>query len=388
MIRRTRRGFVAAAAALPMLPRVAAAGTKTDVYGRLGVKPLINGMGTVTVVGGSLMPAEVRQAMDEASRHFVDLPDLQRKVGERLASLLKVPAAMVTAGAASAIAVGTAACITRGNSERCAELPDTEGLPNEVIIQKSHRSGYEAQMRVMGGKPVWVESREELDRAIGPRTAMMFFMNKAAGGIDRQEWIRIAKRHKVPTFNDAAADVPPAGRLTELVEQGFDLVAFSGGKGLRGPQCSGLLLGRKDLIDAGYPAISPSGGPGRGMKVGKEELIGLLAAVELYLRTDHDAVRRSLETRVSEMIRTLTAGSGIKAEQYVPQIANEVPHVLVSWDEAKSGKSTEQVLKALRGGDPPIAVLGNGQGRLLVSVWMMQESEHRVVARRIREILG
>ena len=394
----TRRKFFRTSAALSALGTASAAKAArreptlagADVYTRIGVRPVINGMGTVTVLGGSIMPPEVVRAMDQASRFFVDLPELARKVGARIAELIGVPAAMVTAGAASAITVATAACVTRGDARRYAALPDTEGMPNEIIQQKSHRCGYEAQMRVVGTKIVWVETREQAERAIGPRTAMMFFLNKndAMGGIRRAEWIEIGKKHSVPTFNDAAADVPPASRLSECVKEGFDLVAFSGGKGLRGPQSSGLLLGRKDLIEAARPAISPAGGVGRGMKVSKEEMIGLLVAVERFLKTDHDAEIRMLEGRVQEMIRFLSPVQGIQTEVRVPQIANQVPHLAVRWDEAAKNLTTQQAVRQLREGEPPIAVLGAGRGQLLVSVWMMRGQEHRTAARRLREILA
>ncbi|MBI4878003.1 MAG: aminotransferase class V-fold PLP-dependent enzyme [Acidobacteria bacterium] len=345
-------------------------------------------MGTVTTVGGSLMPPEVKRAMEQASQYFVDVPELQRKAGARIAQIAGVPAAMVTAGAASAITVATAACITRGDRRRYAALPDTRDMPNEIVQQRSHRSGYEAQMLLVGAKIVWVETREEAERAIGPRTAMLFFLNKndEIGRIRRQEWIEIGKSRNIPLFNDAAADVPPAGRLSGCVKEGFDLVAFSGGKGLCGPQCAGLLLGRQDLIEAARPAISPVGGIGRGMKVGKEEIIGMLAAVERYMKIDHDAEIRMLEGRVREMIRVISAAQGVAAEVTVPKIANQVPHLAVRWDETEKNLTSQQVAQRLREGEPPIAVLGQGRGRLMVSVWMMRGNEHRIVARRLREI--
>jgi L-seryl-tRNA(Ser) seleniumtransferase len=219
---------------------------------------------------------------------------------------------------------------------------------------------------------------------------MLFFLNKndEAGRIGRKEWIELGKRHNIPLFNDAAADVPPSGRLSEYVNEGFDLVAFSGGKGLCGPQCSGLLLGRKDLIEAARPAISPAGGIGRGMKVGKEEIVGLLAAVERYVKIDHEAEARRLEGRVREMIRALSGLKGVSAELTVPRIANQVPHLAVRWDEAEKKLTAQAALRQLREGEPPIAVLSTGRGRLLVSVWMMRGSEHRTVARRLREVLA
>lgn len=375
-------GFEAMAAARP-------AKKTANIYAeKLALRPIINGVGTVTNLGGSIMPPEVVQAMVDASRHFVPLADLQQRVGERIAELLGVPAAMVSCGAASAITVATAACVAGGDPKKIGQLPDTTGLRNEIVQQRSHRSGYEAQMLLVGTKIVWVETRADVDRAVNERTAMMFFLNKAEpqGQIKRQEWIQIGKERKVPTFNDAAADVPPVDRLSSYVKEGFDLVAFSGGKGLLGPQASGLLLGRADLVAAAQRAISPHGGIGRGMKVGKEEMIGLLAAVERYLKTDHAAERRKLEGRADHIVEALARIEGLNARRHVPEIANEVPHVLLEWDEGKLGRTSRQVVQQLREGEPPIAVSQDGEGKIRISVWMMQGDEHRVVARRLKEI--
>jgi L-seryl-tRNA(Ser) seleniumtransferase len=356
------------------------------VYERLGIRPVINGVGVVTVLGGSIMPPEVVQAMEEASRHFVPLPELQKKAGARIAELLHVPAAMVTGGAASSISVGTAACLARGDAEKLRRLPETSG---EVIIQKSHRCGYEHQMTLTGAELVWVETRKDLDSALSDRTAMMFFLNKADphGQIKRDEWVRVGRDRGVPTFNDAASDATPKSRLWSIVQEGFDLVAFSGGKALLGPQCSGLLLGRKDLIEAALPAMSPSGGIGRGMKVGKEEIVGLLAAVERYLKVDHDAEMRELEARVEHIIAALSKLRGVTARRHVPEIANEVPHVEIQWDEASRQPSSEVVRRLLEG-DPPVAVSRRGPGALLVSVWMMRPGEHKIAARRLADTLS
>jgi len=390
MKRRTVLQAVVAAAGAPS-PDAAASGVESgSVYTRLGLKPLINGMGTVTVVGGSLMPPEVVRAMEEASRHFVFVPDLQAKAGARIAELVGVPAAMVTAGAASAIAVATGAAMTRGDQKKIAQLPDTTGLAFEVIQQKSHRCGYEPQILLNGARIVTVETREELDRAVGERTAMMFFLNKAEpdGRIKRDEWVRVARERGVVSFNDAAADVPPKEHLSLYVRQGFDLVAFSGGKGLRGPQCSGLLLGRKDLIDGARILVSPHAGIGRAMKVGKEEIVGLLAAVERYLVVDLDAERREVEAKVAHLKEVVGRVKGVTVETQVPEIANHVPHFVATWDEGARGLTAKQAHERLQAGTPPIYVLQTGPGKLTISVWMMQGDEHRVVARRLRDILA
>jgi L-seryl-tRNA(Ser) seleniumtransferase len=302
-----------------------------DIYSRIGVKTLINGQGTYTTLGGSLMPPEVIDAMAAAARSFVSIPELQEKVGQRIAGLIGVPAALVTAGAASAITVGTAASMTHDNLAALLRLPDTSGLRNEVIIQRAHESGYEPQILCSGARLVWVETREEFERALSPRTAMMFFLNRhePLGQIKRDDWNRVARERGVPSFNDAAADVPPLSRLPEYLHQGFELVALSGGKALRGPQTSGLLLGTPNLIGAARRAQSPQMGIGRGMKVGKEEIVGLLAAVERFVRLDHDAEWRGWETRVAEMLELLAGVPGLSARKDVPEIANPAPHILV-----------------------------------------------------------
>jgi uncharacterized pyridoxal phosphate-dependent enzyme len=387
MKRRSVLQAVAAVAGAPSLGAASEVG-KGTVYARLGVKPLINGMGTVTVVGGSLMPPEVVRAMEEASRHFVYVPDLQQKAGARIAELVGVPAAMVTAGAASSITVATAAAMTKGDPKKIAQLPDTTGLPFEVI-QQGH-SGYEAQILLTGARVVTVETREELDRATSERTAMMFFLNHAEPNvkIKRDEWVRVARERDVVSFNDAAADVPPREHLSQYVREGFDLVAFSGGKGLRGPQCSGILLGRKDLIDGARTLVSPHGGIGRGMKVGKEEIVGLVAAVERYMTVDLEAERRMLEAKVEHLKEVVGKVKGVTVETHVPEIANHVPHFVATWDEGERRLTAKQVHERLQSGAPPVYVLLSGPGKLTVSVWMMQGDEHRVVARRLRDILS
>jgi len=390
----TRRRLLQTAAIAPAAAMAANTGitasSPSSIYASLGIKPVINGVGVVTVLGGSIMPPEVTRAMEEASRHFIPLPELEKKVGARLAELLKAPAAMVTCGAASAISVGTAACLSQGDPAKLRQLPGRDGIRYEVIQQKSHRSGYEHQMELCGAKVVTVETRQELETAINEKTGMLFFLNKAEhdGAISSSDFIKIGKARGVPTMNDAASDATPMENLWKYTAQGFDLVIFSGGKALRGPQSSGLLLGRKDLIEAALPAMSPFGGIGRGMKVGKEELCGLLAAVERYLKVDHEAEYRLLDERVSSIRAALKGVSGIETDRHIPVIANQVPHVTVQWDETARGLSAKQVFDKLLAGDPPIQVQHPGKGKLLISVWMMRGDEHKIVGRRLREILS
>ena len=362
--------------------------TPGDVYQRLGIQPVINGIGTVTVLGGSLMPPEVTDAMVAASRSFVPLPELQERAGDHLARLIGAPAAMISAGAASAITSGTAAAIAGEDDDKLRMLPNTAGMRNEVIQQRAHHTGYQAQMELTGARIVWVDTREELEAAINERTAMMFFLNFAdpRGQIGRAEWIEVARAHGVPTMNDAAADIPPPERLHSYVAEGFDMVAFSGGKGLRGPQATGLLLGRPDLIQAARKAISPFGGIGRGMKVGKEEIIGLVAAVERYLALDHAAERRELDSRAALMLGILEGVPGLSLDTHVPEIANHVPHVVVRWREGERGLTSADAVAKLLEGDPPIAVSRSGEGQLRVSTWMLRPGEDAVVAERVKAL--
>ena len=407
-----RRQFLSGAAWLST-PRVLLAGAglqalgcnrpgfEDNIYTRLGVPTTINALGTVTRLGGCIMPPEVVKAMEEAGQHFVPLGELHEKVGERLARLIGVEAATITSGAAGAITLGTAACVTRGDPAKIEQLPDTTGMPNEVIIQKAHRKAYEAQVRVVGTKIVEVETVAQLEAAINAKTAMLFFINtfNPRGLIDRRAWVEIGKKHGVPTFNDAAADVPPKERLSEYVEMGFDLVTFSGGKGLLGPQCSGLLLGRKDLVHAARRNGSPWSGIGRGMKVGKEEMIGLLAAVERYLKIDHQAERRLLESRVATIAASLSSIKGVETEAFVPEIANHVPHLGVEWDFDQIPVTSSQASRRLKEGNPPIEVGGHRWLRpksrskkpmhgLTVSVWMLRPGEDQIVADRLKSILA
>ena len=367
-------------------------GAQPTVYDQLGVRPLINAAGTYTVLSASLMPREVVQAMEEASRYHVSIPELQQAVGKRISALLGSEAALVTAGAAAALTLGTAACVAGKDQDKIQRLPDTTGMKNEVLIQKSHRFAYDHAVRAVGIKLIEVETRTQLESAINDKTAMLLFLNAAdpKGRIRRQEFVEIGKRAGLPTFIDAAADVPPAGRLSEYVRLGFDLVAFSGGKGLRGPQCSGLLFGRKVLVEAAFLNGSPhSDTIGRLAKVGKEEIVGLWTALESYLKRDHQAEWRDWETRVRDIADALKNLPGVRTEVFVPEIANESPHLRVEWDEKVIPKRNADIVKLLREGDPRIEVRPSAGNRPVVevAVWMLQPDEHRIVANRLRQVL-
>ncbi len=364
-----------------------------SIYEALGVKPVINATGTVTFLGGSLMPPEVVAAWSEASRHWVNLSDLQDRVGERIAKLVGVEAALVTTGAAGALLLGTAAAVTRGDPKLIKALPDTSGAKNEVLIQKTHHSCYDNQLTNVGVKLIDVETSKDVLKAADKQTALMFFMNIAepAGKIGRTEWIKLAQKFGIPTLLDAAADVPPLERLSEFNKMGFDLVAFSGGKALRGPNNTGLLLGRKDLIEAAKKNANPHCGTiGRMMKVGKEDMIALLAAVERYVRLDHKAEWREWERRIAVIEEAVKEIPTVECVRIVPEIANHVPHVQISWDEKRVKITRERITHELADGDPPILigrVSGTGDKGILISVFVLQEGEDRIVADRLRTLL-
>ncbi len=267
-------------------------------------------------------------------------------------------------------------------------------MGREVIRQKAHRDCYDHQITACGVRLVDVETREELERAIGPRTAMLMAYNylEPLGKIDRAEWIEIARRHKVPTLLDAAADTPPLDALWKHNRAGFDMVVFSGGKGLRGPQNAGLLLGRKDLIEAAKLNTAPRCGTiGRGMKVSKEDMVAMWAAVERHVGLDHAAQEREWERRLGVIEEALRDLPTVKTKRITPPIANHVPHLLVLWDERRLGVTPAEMKQRLSAGDPPIAtarVHGTPDEGFLISVFMLQEGEDRVVAERVRAILS
>ena len=393
----SRRRFLEIASGLPLVGGVigsatvpaAAAPKPRDYFRELGVRPFINAAGTYTAMTSSLMPPEVMDAINHASRHYVMLDELHDRVGERIASLVKAEAAMVTSGAASALTLGTAAVLTGGDRQKILSLPNLAGMKNEVIVQKTHRFGYDHAVRNCGVRLVEVETRDDLERAINGQTAMMLFYNanNFAGQIRDAEFAQLGKKHGIPTLNDAAADVPPVSNLWNYTAMGFDLVAFSGGKGIRGPQSAGLLIGRKDLIAAARLNGPPNSDTiGRGMKVNKEEMLGMLVALELYLKKDHEQEQREFERRADVIAKSVAGLTGVKAEVFVPEVANHVPHVRVSLDAASIRVTAAEAVRSLRDGEPSIGTRSEG-GALVIGVWMMRPGEEKTVARRLRQVL-
>ena len=363
------------------------------IYAALGVQPIINAAGTITTMGGSIMPPEVLAAWQEASQSFVNLVDLQDKVGRGIAELIGVEAALVTTGAAGGIVVGTAAAVTHRDRSLVGRLPLPPETGLEVIRQKAHRACYDNQVTCCGVRLVDVETRVELERAISNRTVMMFSYNvhEADGKIAQAEWVDVARQHKIPTLLDAAADTPPLDALRKYSRIGYDMVVFSGGKAIRGPQDAGLLLGRKDLIAAAKLNTAPyCGNIGRGMKVSKEDMVAMWAAVKRFVNLDHGAERRQWEQRLETIARALADIPTVRSEQIVPPIANQVPHLLVFWDEQSVKVSYAQMKQRLAEGTPSIAtarVHGTGQDGFLISVFMLMPGEDAIVAARMLEIL-
>jgi D-glucosaminate-6-phosphate ammonia-lyase len=391
-----RRTFLQRMASAPLIGSLipaAAAGASPksrDYFKELGVRTFINAAGTYTALTASLMRPEVVSAYEYAAKHFVPLQELQDKVGERIAQLLQAEAAMVTSGAAGALTCGTAGCITGTNQQAILQLPDLTGLKSEVLVQKSHRYGYDHAVRAVGVRMVEVETAEELERAVNPKTAMMLFFNDAdpRGQIKVADFAALGKKLNIPTFNDASADVPPLENLTKYIKMGYDLVTYSGGKGLRGPQSAGVLVGRKDLIQAARLNTSPySDSIARGMKVNKEEILGMLVTLESYTKADHAAEWKEWERRVATIVNSVKDLPSIKTEVHVPEIANHTPHLRISWDPSAIRLSPEEVRKQLREGSPSIETTPAGKDQFVITVWMMQPGEAEIVAKRLRAVL-
>ena len=399
---RDRRAFIRALLSMPAGGVLAASDLRAaskkkqlhsarDVLGELEVRTFLNAAGTYTRLTASKMPPEVQSAMQGASTRYVNLDELHAKAGDRIAQLLEAEAALVTAGCASALTLATAACIAGDDKERIKLLPDTTGMQNEVVLQAAHRNSYDHAVRNAGARLVEVETASEMEAAINDRTAMLFFLNHAEndGQIGHEEFVAIGKKHGVPTLNDAAADVPPADNLFRFQRMGYDLVAFSGGKGLRGPQSAGLLVGRRDLIGAARLNNNPnSDSVGRSNKVNKEEVVGMLVALELFLEQDHDQTWKEWTRRCRQIARSVSSLPGVAAEIFVPEIANAVPHLRIRWNYSRCRLSAKAAAELLREGDPSIEVRPNHDEGLEIAVWMLDPGDERVVARRIHGVLS
>ena len=367
-----------------------------SIYEELGLKPVINANATLTRLGGSVMPPQVVEAMVEASKHFVDLDELQTAVGKRLAALTRNEAAYVSSGAAAGLALATAACVAGSDPAAIARLPDCTGLKDEVIVHKSHRNGYDHGVRMVGVKLVEIGYGQstatwELESAITEKTAAIFWFQGGMtgyGDIPIETVIAIANRHDVPVIVDGAAQVPPTENLWRWTEMGAALAVFSGGKDLRGPQPTGLVVGRADLIEAMRVNGSPNHSLGRPMKVGKEEMAGLLKAVELYLEIDQEARLSQDEETVMGWCLALNKLNGVTAERSFPNEAGQpLPRAKVTFDAAQAGLTRDQVMDQLLEGQPAISVAPADSDGIYVNPMTLADGEEEIVLARLQEIL-
>ncbi|WP_431126446.1 selenocysteine synthase [Flagellimonas flava] len=400
----SRRKLLKTLSSLPVIGGLAGAGLLTpqtiganmakpvgrNLFKELGLRTFINAAGTYTSMTGSMMPKEVVEAIKFGTTEYVDLDQLHDKVGERIAELVDCEYATVSSGAFGAMTIGLAGVICGMDQKKVAQLPDTTGLKNEVILQEAHDIGYTHALLNTGAKLVKVKTAKELEKKINDKTAMLWFLNANTdqGEVGYEEFVAIGKKHGIPTFIDCAADVPPVENLFKFTKLGFDLVAFSGGKGIRGPQSAGLLLGRKDLIKAARLHTPPRGTTiARGMKVNKEEVLGMLVALELYLNKDHKKEWEMWENQIQLISDSATSVDGVESEIHVPPHANHVPSLRIKWDQNKVKITPEEARKKLKEGHPSIATVGNKE-TIGITTWMMVPGQERIVAERLKEILA
>lgn len=384
-------GLMAGIASL-LRPRAASpsawkASTYSDnIYTQLlGVKPHLPGHEHTTVVGGSRMPAEVMRAMAEANEYFVDMHELNKAAGRRIAEVTGAEAGLVTAGSFSAMILSAAACLTGDDPDRIVALPHPTWPRRESLTQTAHRFGYDRAYRAAGMTIVDRATREEVAEAISEKTAMLACLASVERRQDRppdvmlpEEFVELGKQHGVPVVIDAASELPPEDNLRRYVDMGADLVIISGGKGIRGPQSTGILAGRADLVEAARLNASPHGNIGRGMKVGKEEIIGFIVALNRYVELDHDLVKKQWNQRSSELASLLQGIPGLTAEP--AWNTKGYYDVELSWDENVIPLTRAEAWQKLREGDPPIIIVDD-----VFMTRCLEEGELLLVAKRLRE---
>ena len=365
---------------------------KQDLFKELGVRTFINARGTITFMSGSLMHDYVLDAINSTSKDFCMLEELQDRVGEKIAAMTHAEAAMVTSGAFSALSLGMAGILTGLDPKKAEQLPHLSGtgMKTEVIIQKKHQIHYNQALTNCGVKLVWVETPDDVDRAVNENTASMHFLGSGAveGTIMHEEWLALARKHNLPASIDMAANVPPVSNLWAFNDMGFSYVALSGGKAIRGPQSAGVLMGKKEIIAAARLSASPNAATiGRGMKVNKEEIIGMYVAIDRYLKQDHDKEWKDWENRVATIAKAAESVNGVTTKSYVPPIADHTPTLDISWDTDKIHLTGTGLLEALRNGNPSIEAYGGGKNSITVSPWMMRPDQVKIVTGRIKEEL-
>jgi len=373
------------------------------IYEKIRVRKVINAAGTWTRLGGAVIPRKALNAMVEAALSFVDMEELHRRAGEIIAEITRAEAGLVTSGAAGGLVLAAAACITGTDPTKIERLPDTEGLPNEIIIQAGHRNPYDNCLIIAGAKLIeggskFRTSPEEIENAINEKTvAIAFFVrahSQSVGQVPLEEVIRIAKNHKIPTIVDAAAELPPPENLKKFVAMGADLVTFSGGKAIGGPNATGILCGRRDLIEAAflnsYIAFEVMGyrNIGRAMKVGRESIIGLIVALQEYVKRDHEADFRSWDAKVKYIIEELRDQPCIEAKRIIGNSSRlRIPYVQLSIDEKALGMTVKDVVNLLKKGEPSIWVSSH-LGKILINASTLLENEEKIVVNKIKEILS
>jgi L-seryl-tRNA(Ser) seleniumtransferase len=391
----------ALAAAIPFRASAATPPAGEDYYAKLGVQPIINAAGTYTYLTAAVMPPSVRRAVEQAAYHPVRLKDLQKASGEYLARKLRCEAALVSSGASAALTLATAACIAKANGLGPEAIPGgVAGHKNEVVVQKAHRYEYDHAMQLCNVAIKEVVTLDDYRAALSDRTVMTNFFNAAEGGeIGQEQWLAVAHEHGVPCHLDAAADMPPIENLWKYTRMGFDLVCFSGGKGIRGPQNAGLLLGRKDLIELAAQNDNPnSDAVGRGMKVAKEQIVGMVAAIDWLLEQSNETMETEFLRSTAVIQRAVEKIPSVKTRIVTPPIANHVPHLIIDIDPEHLGITPLQVAEELRNGTPSIelnpATGTDGRGlmgtpnSIILSTWMLGDGEEHIVASRLHSLLS
>lgn len=402
----SRRNFLKAAAVAYPLSQVAAVSVnaqsiyqaptsfKRDYFKEIGVTPFINAAGGYSAYGGARMRPEVAGAIRYGSYNKAKVDEVHDAVGKRIAKMAGTEAAMVTSGATASMVLSTAACMTMGNKDKIEQLPDTTGLKNEVIIQKNHRYTYDRALIAAGAKLITVASEEELQEVIGPKTAMMFWLlanhNPDGDNISMERYLAIASDNNIPTFLDGATMTPPASNVIDACKLGFDLVGFSGGKGLRGPYSAGLLLGKRDLVAHSRANSSPnSRSIGRGMKVSSEEYIGMMVAFETALGINEEEDFAHKRTILNRIIAQMNGVPSLKAEVIVDEGMFKELYLDLDWDQSVIKITIEQFVAELKNGSPSIRIrmLKFAGGRAQVSSTVLAGGQEVIVGKRIKEIL-
>ena len=380
-------GSTALSSTLSAAPVTAAA--SRNLLKELGVRTFINAAGTYTAMTGSLMDDDTVEAIRATSKEFVMLDEVQTKVGEKIAALTHAESAVVTAGCFSAMTLGLAGVLTGMDQKKVEQLPHLagSGMKSEVIAQKAHNIGYSHALTNTGCTIIQVETIEELEKAISDKTALLWFLNIQSdkGSITHEQWVALGKKHSIPTMIDMAADVPPVENLWKFNDMGFDLVCVSGGKAMRGPQSTGILMGKKNLIAAARLSMPPRGSTlGRGMKVNKEEILGMYVALDKFIAQDHQKEWKMLEERVTLISNAVKSVNGVTVETYAPALGNHTPTMRIGWDSSKIKLTVKSLQEQLRGGNPSIEVVGEPNA-ISITTWMLKPGQEKIVAARLKE---